>query len=60
LHFECDGLSGAHGDEEGCLITTNDPIKQVYYMGNEDDDAWDNPYKDLALIHKIEQKRRQH
>jgi hypothetical protein len=53
--------AAAQHDEHGhLLIMTNDLIKKVYYLGNEDNNEWDDPYKDLALTHKIEQKRRRH
>ena len=50
----------AQRDEEGRLITPNDPIKQVYYLGDSDDDEIGDPYKDLLLTRRIERKRRRH
>jgi hypothetical protein len=52
--------AAAQRNEHGRLITTNDPIKQIYYLGDEDDDECDDPYKELALTRKIERKRRRH
>jgi hypothetical protein len=52
--------AAAQRDEDGRLATPNDPIKQLYYLGDEYDAACDDPYKDLALRRKIERKRRQH
>jgi hypothetical protein len=52
--------AAAQRDEDGRLATSNDPIKQMYYLGDEYDPLCDDPYKDLALRRKIERKRRQH
>jgi hypothetical protein len=56
-HLNC---AAAQRNKHGHLIMSNDPIKQGYYLGNEDDDECDDPYKDLAFTRKIEQKRRRH